>query len=167
MEGAKTAGLESGADVVKTGKLVKTYTAEARPPGAQPPWKQQQQRQAKQAAQRKKQRQQQQQPNPKVKLRQLKAAHEAGLLDDDTYRVTQRALAAQLAGLSFATSCTVTHTDGSSITPLRTARTPLRTARTARSARSNTQQRAQRAARAARTEIIKKCCKNKSIGEGL
>lgn len=50
---------------------------------------------------------------PQARLRQLKNAHEAGLIDDDTFRVTQRALAAQLAGVSFTTTCVVQRPDGS------------------------------------------------------
>ena len=50
---------------------------------------------------------------PKARLRQLKAAREEGLIDDATYAVTQRAVAAELAGVSFKTTCVVTHTNGS------------------------------------------------------
>ena len=60
-------------------------------------------------------------PRPQARLRQLKNAHEAGLIDDDTFRVTQRALAAQLAGVSFTTTCVVRHPDGSGVTTTATS----------------------------------------------
>eukprot|EP01046_Picozoa_sp_COSAG06_P026260 COSAG06_NODE_2253_length_7231_cov_5.051178_1_plen_119_part_10 len=85
--------------------LVRTYTAAAR-------------QQRPQQQQKKKQ---QQQKRPQARLRQLKNAHEAGLIDDDTFRVTQRALAAELAGVSFTTTCVVRHPDGTGTTTTATS----------------------------------------------
>jgi hypothetical protein len=87
--------------------LVKTYTAAAR--------QGQQRQQAHPAAVKP------QKARPQARLRQLKNAHEAGLIDDDTFRVTQRTLAAQLAGFSFTTTCVVRHPDGSGMTTTATS----------------------------------------------
>jgi hypothetical protein len=89
--------------------LVKTYTAAAR--------QEQQRRQQAQPGGKKSP----QTARPQARLRQLKHAHEAGLLDDDTFRVVQRALAAQLAGVSFTTTCVVRHPDGSGMTTTATS----------------------------------------------
>jgi hypothetical protein len=119
MDGAKEDQGLPPVEVVKTGKLAKTYTAEARPPGVKPPWRKQKgpAGQNNKKAGGTKERNQ----NPKAQLKQLKAAFEEGLIEEGTYRVVQRALAAELAGMSFTTSCTVTHTDGSCITTTSTS----------------------------------------------
>lgn len=91
--------------------LVKTYTAAAR--------QQQQAEQRKPATP--KAIEKPQKTRPQARLRQLKSAHEAGLIDDETFRVLQRALAAELAGISFTTTCVVRHPDGSGTTTTATS----------------------------------------------
>ena len=94
-----------GATDGKDGQLVRTYTAQQR---------QQQKQKQKQQAAGAKQQQQGKRP-PKQRLKQLKQAYEEGLIDGDAYNVAQRALAAEIAGVSFTTKCVVRHTDGTAI----------------------------------------------------
>ena len=116
MEGAKPA--ETAEAHVKTGQLIRTYTAEARPPGVKRDGTLRQTDQPGKAGSK----QAGKNGNggsgggAKQRLRQLKSALEEGLIDEGSYQVAQRALVAELAGVSFRTTCTVTHTDGSTVT---------------------------------------------------
>ena len=95
-----------GATDGKDGQLVRTYTAQQR--------QQQKQKQKQQAGGGGAKQQQGKRP-PKQRLKQLKQAYEEGLIDGDAYNVAQRALAAEIAGVSFTTKCVVRHTDGTVI----------------------------------------------------
>jgi hypothetical protein len=110
MEGATASEGTPGAEVVKSGALAKTYTAQARRAD----------RQRQQQGSRAGGRGRGAAAKPKARLRQLKAAREQGLIDGQTFNVAQRALAAEMAGLRFTTRCTVSHPDGTTLATVAT-----------------------------------------------